>query len=114
MAIPVLPVVLTRAAAIPALPVLEARYADALKTHAGAVAGVKLKARISFLSALQCLFQETLRGRNLYAVARLLPSDDYVQASGLRNKYNLAFYSGRRPGNNGHPAGAERLHGGII
>ena len=38
----VLPAALTRVAATPALPVWAARYADALKTHAGAVAGVKL------------------------------------------------------------------------
>ncbi|NOW95146.1 hypothetical protein FHW89_001807 [Mucilaginibacter sp. SG564] len=62
----------------------------------------------------------------------LQPSDNYLQASGLRNQYtcplrrpsavarvrqrrgetninNLAFCDGRRPGNNGHSAGAERL-----
>jgi len=44
----VLPAVLTRVDATPALPVWAARYADALKTHAGAVAEVKLNYSSNF------------------------------------------------------------------
>jgi len=37
-----------------------------------------------------------------------------LQAFDLLNKYNLAFYSGRRPGNNRHSAGAKRLREFLI
>jgi hypothetical protein len=45
---------------------------------------------------------------SLNAIARLQPSDHYHPASGRRHLIIL-FNSGRRPENNRHSAGAERL-----